>query len=190
MPTPEGQLTFGESTPVTDRRLRELILYIVNKCGDAELFGATKLNKILYYSDFEAFARLEQSITGVTYQKLPKGPAPKRLRPAQEALESDGYLTVTKRLLRSGYEQTRFKAHRAADLSLFSREEIALVDSVVDRLGSMSAGEVSDASHEMPWKLTAMYDRIPYEFVFLADREPTESDREWAAEVAERFQLA
>ena len=45
-------LTYGSNTPKTRRRLGELILYIAERCADDHTLGATKLNKILWFSDF------------------------------------------------------------------------------------------------------------------------------------------
>lgn len=64
--------------------LKELIVYIANKLALHPKFGATKLNKILFYSDFIAYAKLGKSITGEKYQKLPLGPAPKYLLPVRK----------------------------------------------------------------------------------------------------------
>ncbi len=57
-------------------KFRELFLYIAESCAEDPRFGAVKLNKILYYADFEAYRRLGEPITGDTYRKLSEGPAP------------------------------------------------------------------------------------------------------------------
>ncbi len=187
MRTPgKGRLTFEFRTGDSELRLRELILYVVDKCGDHPLFGAIKLNKVLYYADFYSYAKFGKAITGVAYQKLPKGPAPKRLLPIQNELVECGALKVSQKKLFSGHMQTRFKALRKPDLSMFSDAERALVDQIIGDLSEKTAGEVSDESHLLPWHLTAMGHLIPYEYVFLADLGVTDSDRVWAQEVAEQ----
>ena len=48
-------------------KLGELIVYIVeNSLGDP-YFGKTKLNKILFAADFEAYRQRGRSITGADY---------------------------------------------------------------------------------------------------------------------------
>jgi len=37
---------------IDERKFKELILYVADKCSDDPDFGAVKLNKILFYSDF------------------------------------------------------------------------------------------------------------------------------------------
>ncbi len=73
-----------------EKRFGELLLYISKKCASDPKFGATKLNKILFYSDFLAYAQLGNSITGCEYQKLPHGPVPKRILAVRAALERQG----------------------------------------------------------------------------------------------------
>ena len=41
-----------------------LMLYLAHRCQEADYFGSTKLCKLLYYSDFTAFARTGSPITG------------------------------------------------------------------------------------------------------------------------------
>lgn len=188
MRTPDVRLTFGTGAPDAEDRLRELILYIVARGGEDPLFGATKLNKILYYADFYSYAKFGKPITGVAYQKLENGPAPKRLLPVQEFMEKLGELDITKKQLLHGRWQKRFKALRPANKSLFTKEELELVDEIIADLSGKTAGQVSDESHMLPWHLTEMNELIPYEFVFLSGRPVTDSDREWLKEVAEQIQ--
>ena len=72
-----------------EQKLRELILLIARSSERDEHFGATKLNKILFYSDFWAYRKLGRSITGEVYRKLEHGPAPKRLLPVVRRMEKD-----------------------------------------------------------------------------------------------------
>ena len=66
-------------------KFRELVLYIAEQSEGDPRFGAVKLNKILYYSDFEAFRVLGESITGATYRKLSEGPAPLQMLETKES---------------------------------------------------------------------------------------------------------
>ena len=62
-------------------KFRGLILYAAHRARQYEdpFFGAVKLNKTLFFSDFFGFRQLGRSITGATYQKLSEGPAPRQL---------------------------------------------------------------------------------------------------------------
>ena len=73
-----------------DEKFRELMLYIGEQMADDPLFGATVLNKVLFFADSLAYLTLGQPITGAVYQKLEYGPAPRRLLPEQQRLIDDG----------------------------------------------------------------------------------------------------
>src|SRR5207248_11009368 len=110
-----------------ERKLAELILYISQKCANDPTFGATKLNKILCYSDFVFYAYYDRGITNVEYQKLPNGPAPRRLIPVRDKLIKNGDLALQEVVLKSGETQKRTVNVRSPNLELFTGAEIAMV---------------------------------------------------------------
>lgn len=151
-------------------KLAELILYVSQKCATDPKFGATKLNKLLYLSDFLSFGNWGEPITGVEYQHLKLGPAPRRLVPVRDALQSAGKLAIQSLPLRGGKRQTRTVNLTEPDLKLFSGREIALVDSVIEELWDMDADESSEFSHRfVGWKMTKEGDNIPYGSIFVSD---------------------
>lgn len=162
-----------------EKKFKELILYASERLFDDPKFGATKLNKVLYFSDFLAFARLGKPITGATYQKLEKGPAPKQLLPARDALVDQGDAEYVERAYFRNYAQKRIIPQRAADLSLFAAEEIAIVDEVIEDLRDRSATEVSELSHaSVGWRIARLGAEIPYESALLSDEPLSEEDVE------------
>lgn len=84
------KLTFNVSLERGLQRFRELIVYIASKSIDDPSFGATKLNKILYYSDFKAFERFGVPLTGAPYFRLKNGPAPRIMIPVRDELVAEG----------------------------------------------------------------------------------------------------
>jgi hypothetical protein len=151
-------------------KLAELILYISQKCATDPKFGAIKLNKILYLADFLSFGNWGEPITGVEYQHLRLGPAPRRLVPVRDALQSAGKLAVQTLPLKSGRQQTRTVNLSDPNLKLFSGREIALVDSVIEDLWNLDAEESSELSHRfVGWKMTKDGDNIPYGSIFISD---------------------
>ena len=156
-----------------DKRLAELILYISRKSEGNQRFGATKLNKLLFYSDFSAYAQLGKSITGHEYQRLKRGPAPKHLLPVRDQLVKEKRLTVIPRDYH-GQTQDLTIALDAPDLSMFAGDEIALVDDIMAACWGLNATEISCRSHEfIGWRLANNKEFIPYEVALVACREPT-----------------
>lgn len=151
-------------------KLAELILYISQKCANDPRFGAVKLNKILFFSDFLSFANYDVPITGMEYQKLKHGPGPRRLLPVRERLVESGSLGIQALPLGSGIQQRTVNL-RAPNLEAFTAKEIALIDSVIETLEHRTAKMVSDLSHRMSgWKLALPGETIPYETVFLPEK--------------------
>jgi hypothetical protein len=61
--------------PLSLDRLKNLLLYVLNQCG--EVFY-TKMNKLLFYADFVAYRNLGMSISGLSYKAIEFGPVPDR----------------------------------------------------------------------------------------------------------------
>jgi hypothetical protein len=184
LPKP-SKLHFHFPVERSTQRFRELIIYVSEKCVSDPFFGAVKLNKILYYSDFRAFERFGVPLTGTVYFRLKQGPAPKALLPIRRQLEHEGAIRVDS-VMMGAREQKRTVALRQPVTALFTPDELLLVDEVIRDLWPQTATEVSDASHDVRWRTLNNEDHIPYEFAFLAN-ELTENDeartRELAAEL-------
>jgi hypothetical protein len=167
------------------QRLKELMLYVSERLFDDPSFGAVKLNKVLYFSDFIAYSSLGHSITGATYQKQLQGPTARQLLLAQRELESEDAAELIDRAYFAGYTQKRLIPQRKADLSSFTAEEISLVDEVIEDLRGRSAKEVSDLSHRaVGWQIAEVGEDIPYETALLSDDPLTMEDVERARELA------
>ena len=77
------------ATKANDVKFRELVLYVARKSEADPRFGATKLNKILFYADFWAYSKLGRSISGQKYRRLDQGLALRRLLQAVARLERE-----------------------------------------------------------------------------------------------------
>src|ERR1700756_5033063 len=153
-----------------ERKLAELILYISQKCANDPTFGAVKLNKILCYSDFLFYAYNDRGITNVEYQKLPNGPAPRRLIPVRERLIQNGELAVQEVALKSGQTQKRTVNLRKPNLDIFSGTEIATVDRVIESMENVTAENVSEMSHTLVgWLVVDEGETIPYNTIYFAN---------------------
>jgi hypothetical protein len=171
------------SNEESDRKLGELILYISQKCAHDSDFGATKLNKILYFSDFFAYGNWGKSITGADYQHLQYGPAPRRLKPLRKQLQDNGDLAVQP-VPMAGVVQHRTINLREPVLGLFTGEEIALVDRVIEQLAGFNAVQASELSHQfVGWKFTQVGETIPYESIFWSDSALSESELKLADDI-------
>jgi hypothetical protein len=120
-------------------KLQQLILYVSQKCADQTGFCSTKLNKILYFSDFIVYANTGASITGVEYQRLQWAPAPSWMKLVLSSMEEAGELTMQDILVPDGYKTKKPVNLKPPDLGMFSAEEISVVDDVIERLEELTA---------------------------------------------------
>lgn len=177
--------TTSARTPITydEAKFRELLLYIAERSVGDDKFGKTKLNKLLYFSDFLAYGIFGKPITGAAYQRRPYGPVPRQITRARDALIASGAAVVDK-VDRFGFPQERLVAKRPPNLSIFSQREKELVDQVIDTLWSHSGVEASELSHrELGWQITNEGQTIPYGAVFLSSRRLSSNDIERGVEV-------
>ncbi|SRR5581483_2666301 len=169
-----NKMTFEFDSLNPNERLRELILYIVKKHHGNRSFGALKLYKVLFFSDFRFFAAHGEPITGAAYKKDEFGPVPANIFALLEQMKTAGELEQKKHQ----FGQTKrsvFTAMREADLKNFSREQIAEVDRAIHEVGYMTSDAVSEMSHKRAWRIARMEELIPYQFALLSD-EPISND--------------
>lgn len=161
--------------PYDEQKLAELVLYIAKKLQNDPRGGATKLNKCLYFAEFSAVRRLGHPITGAEYQRLPQGPAPRRLRPVRDGLVRNGEARLEERTDSFGYRHHDLIPAREPRTDAFSAEELSVVDDVIAELAVMNAAQVSELSHrDAGWQLVGEGETIPYELAFVLAPEQVE----------------
>ena len=154
-------------------KFRELLLYVAAESEDDIRFGVTKLNRILYCSDFKAFAILGCAITGATYRRGDRGPVPNELRDVLREMEAEGEVERVERrdlnlLLK------RIVPLRVPDLATFSREEVEIADRVMLELRTLDAAQSRLLSHlDVGWRIARYGEAIPYHSAYISDRRPT-----------------
>jgi hypothetical protein len=171
-------------------KLAELILYVADELLDDAPGGVTKINAILFVAEFSHIRAYGTPITGVAYQKVDRGPTPRRLVPVRQKMIEDGaaYFRVDDYF---GRPLHRLVPERAADKSKFAASELRIVDQVVQALWGKTASDVSATSQlEMGWKLVAEGEDIPFSTAFLAKRAVLTDDiRRQGAELAQQLAL-
>ena len=162
-------------------RFKSLVHYICTKCPDPTKLGATKLNKILWFSDTLFYLNHGRPITGETYVKRNYGPVPQNILSVLAELEAEGALEIRETNFH-GLQKREFLATGAADPSPFSPEELTLIDDVIDEITNQhTATSISELSHMYCWEAAADSEPIPYHALFAYRRgEITDKDVAWA----------
>lgn len=164
-------------------RLGELALLIAGHLADDAGFGATRLNKALFLTDFLHYRRYGSSVSGAVYERLPRAPAPRGIVEVRERLvtQGDARLQVAGYL---GYLQHRLVAVRPPGGGTFGRTELEVAAQV--------CGVLQGHSHLNPlgWQLAAEREEIPYPSAFLASVAPVRDDLVRGAALAAALGLA
>jgi uncharacterized phage-associated protein len=149
-------------------KFQELVLYLAKRSETDDRFGSTKLNKLLYYIDTRSYLELGSPMTGAMYRHLRAGPAPYELLKIRSRLIDAGHAHLEYRPY-FNHMQDRLVADREPKLSLFSSEELEIVDSVISQLWDYNGAQLSAFSHlELGWQITEENEEIPYELAFIS----------------------
>jgi hypothetical protein len=167
-------------------KFKQLVHYVIWKAGKRDWFGSTKLNKVLWFSDTQAFALTGKPITGATYIRQKYGPVPKAIMPVRSELQREGAI----RVFREGKVE-RTTATRAPDMRSFASSEMAIIDWWIEHISSYhTAATISDKSHDYTWQIAEMGEEIPMVATFATRiREPTEDETLWGKDIAAKLGL-
>lgn len=168
-------LTYKVDLPGGQTRLREAALYVMDACQGADAFGLTKLNKMLWKADFEAYAARRVPVTGRQYQRLPQGPAPVEMLPVLQDLQKDGFVQIEKRKVGNFFESRPIPLAKPS-LRYFSQDDISFVDRAITFYWDLTGRGVSRDSHGVAWSTRENGDLMPYDLALLSDDPLSESE--------------
>jgi hypothetical protein len=158
--------------PGGQNRMQEMILYIAQRCAATPRFGLIKLNKILWKSDFDAYAARGVPVTGRAYQRLKFGPAPKEMAPLHREMCQTGRIKVERVDFGENIVERRTIGLVEPDLTLFSIDDLRFVDAAIDYYWDLTGTETSDDSHGVAWSTREDHAPMPYESALLSDKKP------------------
>ena len=158
-----------EGSDFNIEKFKQVLHYVINRCGYLENVGKTVLFKILYFIDFDYYELYEEKITGEQYRKLPLGPGPIHFEEAIKELEDEG--KIERFAIPSGnFWQQKFLSLEYPSAELLNRKELQLIGDDIDVYSRMNARRISEFSHkDIPYKATKDEDIINYEKVFYRD---------------------
>lgn len=147
----------GKSVP----KLFDIVRYIVMKHG--EIFP-TKLNKLMFYADFNHYRKSGQSISGLQYRALNFGPVPDHY-----ATIYDNTPQLDKQLIEAhDMVSTLLTCNSTQDSQTLSNSEKESIDYVIEKLKPLSVSAIIEASHqENGWRQSSIArSHIPYDEAF------------------------
>ena len=150
-------------------KLKQVLLYVLNRVGGKPNVGEVVLHKLLYFIDFDYYEKFEETLMGATYIKNHHGPTSVELDSIIKAMQKNGEIeAVESRYF--GYPQRKYLPHKRPNLAKLSAREKNHVDEVLVRLSDKNAKEMEDYSHEdIPWQIAQHSEPLLYESVFYRD---------------------
>lgn len=163
-------------------RTSMLAHYIISRALPDEL-GATKLNKVMWYADLEAYRTIGKTISGQSsYRKLQNGPVPNNIQEVLSELRSDGKIVVRHAHTPVGIRHEFIEAE-SPDVDAFSPQEIDIINQVLNWVRRFSANGISEKSHEDMehlWEEIGLGDQIPIGAASIISGDISADDLDWA----------
>lgn len=144
-------------------KLVEAVIYLCDLSEDDPEFGLSKLTKLLYYADFDAYLEYGQPITGTSYLHFPHGPHPENWYQIREQMEQRGEVEILYDPAVTGCQSYRVLPLRSANLELLSPNDRETLEAQVRRFIGFNEAGIEHYSHqEFGWRSTEDGEPIPY----------------------------
>lgn len=141
-------------------KIKNIILYFI--CSQTNIFK-TKLNKLLWYSDFLYFKKYAVSITGNSYIHAPFGPVFNGYELILGAMLLDNLIDKEEINFEENISGELLKPMDKCDICVISKAEKEVIDCVMEHFKNYSCKQISDFSHnEKPYKETKEGEKISY----------------------------
>jgi len=154
-------------------KFEQTLLYMLAKIGGRPNIGQTVLYKLLYFIDFDYYEKFEEQLIGAKYIRNHYGPTPVMFAKLIEQLEKQGKVEKIKSKFYK-HEQTKYlvNPNEPINLSALSARELAHIDWEIDRLGDLTATQITALSHlDTPWVAAEERKPLEYEHVFYRPEE-------------------
>ena len=143
-------------------RLKNILLYFIEKSNGVFF---TKMNKLLFYTDFMAYRVTGKSVSGLAYKAIAHGPVPVRWDRIYSFYDEIDQEIVQ---FPDGRAGTKLVSSLSPDMAEFSEDELKILEYVSQRFKKESPTQISETSHqEEAWKQYLNSDRlISFEMAF------------------------
>ena len=141
--------------------IENILSYIASKVNNLTL---TSMNKYLNYIDMLSFKENTVGITGIIYQKQQYGPTIFDRRYEEISKLDEKYQRIDSEN-KNGDLTTVIKSKNNYDLDLIGKENLKIIDKVIDKLKNKTVSQISELSHkEDEWTKTNDFEKISYNY--------------------------
>ena len=173
-----GGRNMNEDIHLDIEKFKDVIHYVISKCGHKENFTKNVLHKLLYFNDFNFYELYEVSLTGEHYVHKFRGPVPIDFDEAITQLKQENRIEENKEMVVT-FPKYTYQSLTEPPLTNFTQKEINVIEENILKLSDMSSAEISNYSHgDRPWKISDENEELNYEAVFY--RKPEYSVRDYS----------
>lgn len=143
-------------------RLKNIMLYILNRCDEV---WCTKMNKLLFYTDFMSYRERGMAMTGLSYRAIDFGPVPERW----DRVYSE-FPEVRQELRQVGdFVGSVLIASAEAANTMFTDAELKVLDAICTHFGKITSREISRISHDEDAWLNhhEKHEHIPFDDAYM-----------------------
>lgn len=128
-------------------KFTNIVLFFLN----TEQVFKTKLNKLLFYTDFYHYKKYCIGITGSRYRAIPFGPVPSEYDAIYNWIYKNDYIVINENIENWKVTET-FEINKEYDESIFNEDELNTLKTIYERFKDYNATELKDYSHkEKAW---------------------------------------
>jgi hypothetical protein len=171
-------------------KFKSLLHYVVWKAGDKDGFGATKLYKVLWFSDARAYMLDGEPITGEIYIREKFGPMPRHGLSIIDELARERAINVSTGDY-YGKSIRHFHSIRLPDRLSLNEKQRGIVEYWIRHIAEDHTAEtISEESHDYAWEIATLGEEIPYHAIFATRiRDPEGKELDWASARAKELGL-
>ena len=151
-----SRISQSTSQALNWRKVSETVIYLCQGRG----VSRTKLNKLLFYTDFLHIKHFGLPVTGLPYVRLPHGPVPNDYELIFTALHAKGVIDIMETEFGENVAYMHC-ARRGPDITVFSGTELQALAKVQTEFERVGANDISERSHkEDAWLKTPAGARV------------------------------
>ncbi|MCH7492511.1 SocA family protein [Patescibacteria group bacterium] len=154
-----------------EKKFKELLIYIVDRCSKEEQIPETKLWKLLYFSEANFFEKKKRTISGVDYFKNNYGPTPDYRTIKKIFPEISEYVLRTKKNIGDGKVKRTYKLSKKYRFSYLTKEEKKIIDETCEKYGNLNTREIVHLAHkDPPYIISKDKDKIDFSDVVYREK--------------------
>ena len=169
-------------------KLIEAVVFISHHSEGDPNFGMTKLAKLLYYADCEAFVETGETITGTIYVHFPHGPYSQDWHEVRRRMAESRDASIVYERPGEDFSGYSIQAKRGPNLELLSPVDCEILNSQLERFWSFNARRIERLVRgEVGWLATEDGEPMPIESAYISSDPLSGEEIAFGKEVAEEL---